>query len=284
MLENLDSLISKNGLPIVEVGHWAEGKYKLIQHYASQFVTSMKSKWNARVYIDLFAGCGASKIKNTTKVLPASPLVAMNIKDPFDKYIFCDIDEEKLDTLKNRQKKLFPELSVEFISGDVNTNVSLILQHIPQWSKDNTVLTFCLVDPYNLSNLHFNTILQLSNIFIDFLVLIPTFMDAKRNLRLNYLKPDNQTIDLFLGDPNWREDWEHASNRSTKFERFLVTKFSQQMKSLKFLTPDPDDIFRVKIKDKNVPLYHLVFYSRNPLGMKFWKNAVIGTSEQYRLF
>ena len=56
------------------------------------------------------------------------------------------------------------------------------------------------------------------------------------------------------------------------------------MKSLKFLTPDPDDIFRVKIKDKNVPLYHLVFYSRNPLGMKFWKNAVIGTSEQYRLF
>ena len=109
-------------------------------------------------------------------------------------------------------------------------------------------------------------------------------MDAKRNLRLNYLKPDNQTIDLFLGDPNWREDWEHASNQSTKFERFLVTKFSQQMKSLKFLTPDPDDIFRVKIKDKNVPLYHLVFYSRNPLGMKFWKNAVIGTSEQYRLF
>ncbi len=283
MKENLLNSISNNGMPISIVGHWAADKYKLIQYYVAEFATSMKMKWGTRVYIDLFAGSGVSKIKNTTKILPASPLIAMNIKDPFDKYIFSDIDEEKLDTLKNRQKKLFPELSVEFISGDVNTNVSSILQHIPQWSRNNTVLTFCLVDPYNLSNLHFNTISQLSNILIDFLVLIPTCMDAKRNW-LKYLAPTNHTIEKFLGYPDWRLDWEREVKNRVKFERFFVTKFSQQMKSLKFLIPDPDDIFRVKIKDKNVALYHLVFYSRNPLGMKFWKNAVIGTSEQYRLF
>jgi three-Cys-motif partner protein len=284
MKEDLLKSISNNGMAISTVGHWSEDKYKLIQYYASEFATSMKTKWDARIYIDLFAGCGVSKIKNTKKILAASPLLTMDIKNPFDKYIFCDIDNEKLDALKNRQKKIFPGLSVEFVSGDVNTNVSSILQHIPQPSKDNTVLSFCLVDIYNLSNLKFNTITQLSKVFVDFLVLIPTFMDAKRNFQRNYLKPDNQTIDLFLGNPNWRESWEYALKQNIKFENFLVREFNQQMKKLDFLTPEPDDVFRVKIKDKNVPLYHLVFYSRKSLGMKFWKNAIKGTSEQYRLF
>ena len=72
--------------------------------------------------------------------------------------VLHDIDKEKLDTLENRQKNLFPELLVKFIPGDVNANVSLILKHIPKRSRNHTVLTFCLVDLYNLSNLHFNTI------------------------------------------------------------------------------------------------------------------------------
>lgn len=283
MKENLLNSISNNGMPISIVGHWAEDKYKLIQYYASEFATSMKTKWDARVYIDLFAGCGVSKIKKTSKILPASPLVTMDIRDPFDKYIFCDIDEKKLDALKKRQENLFPGLSAKFIAGDVNANVSSILEHVPKGSKDNTVLTFCLVDPFKLHNLHFNTISQLSKILIDFLVLIPTFMDAKRNW-LNYLKPNNNTVDLFVGCPEWRAEWERKAKEGIKFGRFLVTKFGQQMQKLNFKVPEPADIVRVKIKDKNVPLYHLIFYSRNDLGIKFWKNAVRGTSKQYNLF
>ena len=56
------------------------------------------------------------------------------------------------------------------------------------------------------------------------------------------------------------------------------------MQKLNFKVPKPADIVRVKIKDKNVPLYHLIFYSRNDLGIKFWKNAVRGTLKQYNLF
>ena len=269
-------------MPIAEVGHWAKDKYNLVHYYVAQFATSMKNKWDYRVYIDLFAGCGISKIKNTENFLLASPLLAMNIKDPFDKYIFCDIDERKLSTLKSRQKSFFPNLSVEFIQGDVNTKTNVILNCIPKASRNYKVLTFCLIDPYRLKDFKFNTINELSKIFIDFLVLIPTFMDAKRNW-LNYLKPSNQTIDLFVGDPHWRVDWKKNSKQGAKLERFLVTKFSQQMAELYFLAPAPNDIIPVKMKNKNVPLYHLVFYSRNPLGMKFWKNAVKGASDQYSL-
>jgi len=284
MITNISEQIKNDGLPIEGIGPWSAEKYKLIQHYVSQFATSMKNKWKSRIYIDLFASCGVSKIKGTSKIVPASPLLAMNIKDPFDRYIFCDIDGDKLNALKERTKRLFPHLFTAFVIGDVNKNVDQILRHIPKASRSHTVLTFCLVDPYNLGNLQFNTIKTLStNYYMDFLILIPTYMDAKRNW-LNYLSPGNPTIDRFLGDFNWKSSWKQEMKKGTKFGRFLVFKFCEQMSKLDFLIPDASDIILMKIKDRNVSLYHLAFFSRHPLGMRFWKNAIKGTSTQLSLF
>ena len=38
------------------VGQWSEEKYMLLANYAQVFATSMKDKWEDRVYVDLFAG------------------------------------------------------------------------------------------------------------------------------------------------------------------------------------------------------------------------------------
>lgn len=281
MMEGLSKSLNEDGLIIPEVGHWTEEKYKLIQYYASLFSTSMKKKWDSRIYVDLFAGSGFSKVKGTSKIVAASPLLTMDIKDPFDKYIFCEIDRDKLKALEMRTKRYFPKLKTSFVLGDVNLNVRLILDHIRKAS--GKYLTFCLVDPFNLSNLRFETISQLSSIFIDFLVLIPTYMDARRGW-VNYIKETNQTIELFTGESNWRAFWEEESKKGLKFGNFLITQFSQQMEKLGFLVPHPNDMVLIKIRDKNIPLYHLVFYSRNKLGMKFWKDGVKRSSRQLDLF
>jgi len=283
MIDNISEQIKNDGLPIETVGHWSAEKYKLIQHYVSQFATSMKNKWDTRIYIDLFAGCGVSIIKETATIVPASPLLAMNIRDPFDQYIFCDIDGDKLNTLKKRTKRLFPDLSTQFIPGDVNVTTNQILYHVPKASRNHTVLTFCLVDPYNLGNLNFDTIKILSTIYVDFLILIPTYMDAKRNWS-KYINSTNSTIDNFIGNTSWRLDWTKEMEKGIKFGRFLILKFCEQMAQLGFLVPHPGDIVLMKIKDRNVSLYHLAFFSRHPLGMKFWKDAVKGTSSQLSLF
>ena len=78
MIEKLPNL-EDDGLLSPEIGAWAEYKYRLVWNYATMFATSMKDKWDARVYIDLFAGAGRAKIENTSQIVPASPLLALDI-------------------------------------------------------------------------------------------------------------------------------------------------------------------------------------------------------------
>ena len=78
-----------DGLICPEVGGWAENKYRLLALYDKLFSTGMKNKWDQRVYIDLYAGAGYSRIQGTKTVLMGSPIIALTVPDTFDKYIFC---------------------------------------------------------------------------------------------------------------------------------------------------------------------------------------------------
>src|SRR5438105_2170269 len=55
--------LKDDGLHAPEVGRWAEQKYRLVATYAGMFATGMKKKWEKRIYIDLFAGAGRSRIE-----------------------------------------------------------------------------------------------------------------------------------------------------------------------------------------------------------------------------
>ena len=65
----------------------------------------MKRKWDFRVYIDLFAGAGRSQIEGTSRIVLASPLLALEIIDKFDLYVFCEKDETKMDALIKRVQR-----------------------------------------------------------------------------------------------------------------------------------------------------------------------------------
>ena len=54
----------------------------------------MKDKWDTRIYLELYAGAGHSRIRQF-EIIVGSPLLALNVKDPFDKYVFCEDDSEK---------------------------------------------------------------------------------------------------------------------------------------------------------------------------------------------
>ena len=77
-----------DGLACPEVGSWAKDKYRLIALCDELFSSGMKNKWN-RLYIDLYAGAGYGRIKGTSTVLKGSPVLALTVPSPFDKYIFA---------------------------------------------------------------------------------------------------------------------------------------------------------------------------------------------------
>ena len=138
-----------DGLLTPEVGPWSEDKYRLISLYAQLFSKGMKKKWDTRVYVDLYAGAGFGRVKGTETRLRGSPLIALSVEYPFDKYIFCDEDPAKLDALRQRVKRLAPEADVAYIEGNCDDRVTDILRAIPKGSSVRKVLSLCLVDPYD---------------------------------------------------------------------------------------------------------------------------------------
>jgi len=159
---------SDDGLLTPEVGPWSEKKYSLIYNYAEMFATGMKHKWDCRDYIDLFAGAGKAKIKNSRRVVNASPLLALNVKDRFDLYIFCEVKSDLMDSLAQRVKKHHGDADVKFVQGDVNLKVDEVIQSIPKPSDCFKVLSLCVVDPFKLSSLNFTAIQSLSPHCMDF--------------------------------------------------------------------------------------------------------------------
>lgn len=270
-----------DGLPIKEVGSWAISKYNLVGRYCDVFTRSMKNKWENLIYIDLFAGSGLSKIKATNQIVYASPLIALSLPTKFTKYIFCEKDEKLFNALSKRVG-VYEELDIELFHGDSNDLIDKIISRVPKFNKQNRGLSFGFVDPFSL-NLNFNVIKKLSNtIRIDFLILLALHMDANRNFK-SYFEEENSKIEIFLDDPDWREDLRgNPISNYEGFVRYLAKKYRINMESLQY---QPTETFQqIRSDKKNLPLYYLAYFSRHSLGNKFWKEIQKYSSPQQNLF
>src|SRR6202790_3508056 len=98
--------VADDGLICPEVGSWAETKYRLLALYDELFSTGMKYKWDQRVYLDLYAGAGYARVKGTMRILKGSPILALGVTHPFDKYVFCEENPALLKALKARVTRL----------------------------------------------------------------------------------------------------------------------------------------------------------------------------------
>ena len=199
-MKNETLLCEDDGLLIPEVGPWTEDKFDLIRLYCQIFSSAMKNKWT-RVYIDLYAGSGMCRIKGSSQVLLGSPLIAMSVDAPFDRYIFCESNPERFSTLKARVEKGFAKHDTVLIAGNFEDHISEICSKIPSNS-----LALCFVDPFDcdFDIEHLKTISKCAR-GVDFLCLLALQMDAKRNLH-HYLQPDSK-IDRMIGNKTWRTRW-----------------------------------------------------------------------------
>ena len=280
---NNPALYENDGLILPVVGSWALTKYRNIGTYCSIFSSGMRNKWDSLVYIDLFAGAGKSIIKNTETILPGSPLLALNARTPFNKYIFCERDPKNFDVLKIRVKRLFPERDCSFFCGDVNASIERLLEKVPKYSKHFRVLSFCFIDPFNTSQLKFETIRKISRIYVDFLILIPSYMDINRNI-VSYIRKTDHSIDLFLGDQEWRVQWRKRALNPKMFGQFVVDLFCEKMRSIGYICESPDDLILIRFEEnRNQPLYHLGLFSKNPRGLDFWRKSKDNISKQKTL-
>jgi three-Cys-motif partner protein len=271
-----------DGLVCPEVGSWAETKYRLISLYDELFATGMKNKWGKRVYIDLYAAAGYSRIQGTSKVLRGSATLALTVKDPFDKYIFCEEKPDLLTALRTRTKRIAPSADVAYVAGDCNAKIDEICACIPKPSPGNSVLSLCFVDPFDFG-IKFESLRKLSHVYIDFLVLLAIGMDANRNYE-HYVDGDSPKIDEALGNTDWRGRWKESGVRRKDFRPFLAAEFAKSMESLDYLPQQLHQMQEMRSDEKNLPLYHLALFSRNETAYKFWKQVRKYSTDQISLF
>ena len=158
------------------------------------------------------------------------------------------------------------------VAGDANASVETIIAEMPRPVKSHRVLGFCFLDPFRMQNLYFSTIRTLSQRFMDFLVLIPSSMDAHRNEQ-HYIRPGNKTLENFVGNSDWRVRWATEKASGKLFENFVVEEFGCSMQALGYIDPGLQEAIMIRSDEKNLPLYRLALYSKNKLGPKFWKEA-----------
>jgi three-Cys-motif partner protein len=253
-----------------EVRAWSLEKYKLVGSYCDIFTTGMRNKWDQLVYIDLFAGAGYAKIKESGKTYLNSALTAMSIPNPFSKYIFCEQDKARCDALGARCQRDFSGLNFQIIQGDSNVIIDQVLKAIPPYGRGNTLLPFCFVDPFSL-NLKLSTIEALTKGLMDFLILQALYMDGNRNLE-KYLKEESTKISDYLGVSNWREIFEaDAATNKLNFVKFLADQYQNKM--VGFGYQSAKHMHQIRSNEKNLPLYYLAFYSKHKRGEEFFEEV-----------
>lgn len=276
-MEQFDNL-PDDGLTTPTIGIWGLEKYRLISCYASMFSKTMSNKWDCIVYLDLFSGSGRARIKENNKIINSSTLLVLDQVNKFTKYIFNDGNSDNCQALDMRIKKEFSEYDVKIFCEDANLGIEKIVSEIPKAHKSFKVLSFCLIDIFKMDNLKFSTLSSLSKRYMDFLVLIPSDMDANRNEK-NYLNPANRTIDEFLGNSDWRDAWARSGNDPRSFGQFIVDEFGKSMGELGFNIPKLEKTVGIK-NSKNRVIYRLALYSKSKLADKFWDQCVKYTNPQ----
>jgi three-Cys-motif partner protein len=257
------------------VGDWAEGRK---HHILRQFIDAtrdVRKKYlpehggtGGAAYIDLFAGPGRARVRETGMYVDGSPLIAMNYRrSPFTKLIFCDLDEANVDAL---QKRTAGDGRVIVRRGDCNVEIDRIVEGVPRYG-----LNLALIDPYGLDALNFDTIQKIasSSERMDLLIHYPTG-DMKRNIAN---ARSGAATKVRMGKAL-------GSGVTASAPRHVVREIETLRANLEKLgyTGNRSRVVEVP-NSKGAIMYHLVYASRNPLGDDIWQ-SITRPKDQRELF
>jgi three-Cys-motif partner protein len=244
------------------VGQWAADKHYYLQQYieATHAVRAgylpPKGKGGS-AFIDLFAGPGVVRVRETGEIRDGSPMVAFRHREaPFTRLVFCDLDPENVGALRARTAPAGSRVSL--VEGDCNEQIDHIATLVPEHG-----LNIALVDPFALQALKFSTLKRLAAFKrMDLVIHFPTG-DIKRNLGQN--EKTKRWLDEALGTDEWA-----TKGPSTTDVALLIDVLKRQLGALGYQS---QNVRSEPIKNsQNVPLYYLVYASKNDRGDRIWQS------------
>lgn len=240
-----------------ESGEWVKRKHHYLRRYCDMFTVSMQRKWSRLTYLDMLAGPGRCKIRETGEIIPGSPLVSLEYS--FNEYRFYEEDAACADALSQRVSSHPKANQCQVIHADWTEVVLSSTFRLPS----GLILAF--IDPTGISQIPWQAIQKLgtSSNSIDILMTIQHGMGIKLNTK-QYLtsKRDQTAVDAFLGGSEWRSKLPGA----TDFCGAVLDQFTENMAGLGFKTRK----WILVKNDTGMPLYYLCLFSRHERALKFW--------------
>jgi three-Cys-motif partner protein len=188
-----------------EIGPWSEVKLDIVREYAqaySEILSAQKSPQLHHVYIDAFAGAGTHISRATKEFVPGSPLNALNVRPPFTKYHFIDINHARVGAL---QQIALQQANVFVHDGDCN---QVLLEEVfPEVQYKDFRRGLCLLDPYGL-HLDWRVIYTAGQmgsveIFLNFPIMDMNMNVLKHNP--GAVPPEQaERMTRFWGDASWK--------------------------------------------------------------------------------
>jgi len=189
-----------------QIGYWSEVKLNILREYCTAYSRILsKQDGMTHFYVDAFSGAGQHLRKGTREFVPGSPLNALQIDPPFRRYVLIDLDQKKIDHLREQIRELDIQDRVELLQGDCN---EILLQQVfPSIRFQDYRRGLVVLDPYGLQ-LDWGVMEKAGRsgaieIFLNFPI-----MDMNRNAL--WRNPDAvgdagiARMNAFWGDESWR--------------------------------------------------------------------------------
>ncbi len=241
---------------------WTNQKHNIIRAYSYMITIGMKNRFNDINYVDLFAGPGKYFDRTSGKEHDGSPLLA--IEKNFSNIFLNDIKPENVSALQSRTKNF--KNTIHLFNKDANK----IAEKINSMISLNS-LNFCFIDPNNMGELKFDTIINLTESRkFDLLINFPIGTDFKRASDRTKVKYDE-----FFNNDSWQEINQKLKTKNIRFlGDELVKLYIKELVKIGYQRPPTGEEYKNYFpvyNKKNVLMYYLIFVSKHPKGYDFCK-------------
>jgi three-Cys-motif partner protein len=256
-----------------EIGPWSEIKLDILRDYAAPYSKILKSNGFHHGYIDAFSGPGLHDRKGGGDEVLGSPLVALSIQPPFDEYHFIDLDDEKVDFLRE-QVGVRPD--VTFYNAE--SNQVMLESVLPRFSYAKRTRAPCVLDPYKLT-LDWKVVCAAGasravEVFINFPVMQMN-RDCKHERISKILPGELDAMDRFWGDRSWHAAMFRPSAQQNLFggedmdkteNQDLVNAYCKRLNEIAGFGFVADPL--PMRNSRNAAVYYLIFAGPNKTGWK----------------
>jgi len=279
---------------IPTVGPWAREKLEALARYLDFYTKVLKNQTWRTVYVDAFAGGGRAVVRRESQrlaptaslfvekpevdaeqreLVDGSPRVALNVANPFDRYVFIDPDPARADELEAMKSEYGTSREIDVLRTDAAAGIAWVCAR-PILKATHRGIAF--LDPFG-AKLDWASVQQLADTgLFEVVINFGLNMTIQRMLPNTGEVPDAwaKTLDAYFGTRAWfaevYRDRPGGLFDASGFEKHpdyserLLELYRARLKGAFGHVSTP----RLIRNTKGVPLYYLVWAGPHRKGLE----------------